>query len=170
MTAESLQRSDDAALVREAADLLYPTPDPRAEPWPEPEPLGQMRSQLRTLADWLDGPMTTEPNPEHPNHRKDPPMTTITTPTRTLTQIDGWLDIQPGEDCYIVPDVDGDCMMVGQSVEAFRTEFAVRVFVEPGTDPVAVARLLRKAAGWVERDGCLLPLDRAEWVDDPPEF
>jgi hypothetical protein len=53
-TTETAQRADDAADVRQAADLLYDTTDPRASPWPDPQTLGRLRSHLRNLADWLD--------------------------------------------------------------------------------------------------------------------
>ncbi len=48
-------------------------------------------------------------------------------------------------------DDQGDALTGGRSAEAFTLPFAARIFVEPGTDPATVARLLRKAAAWVER-------------------
>jgi hypothetical protein len=53
-TAAHAQRTDDAADVRQAADLLYDTADPRAIRWPDPQTLGRQRSHLRNLADWLE--------------------------------------------------------------------------------------------------------------------
>jgi hypothetical protein len=40
-----------AALLNTVSDLLYEPDDPRAEPWPFPAHLGQLRLWLRTLAD-----------------------------------------------------------------------------------------------------------------------
>lgn len=43
--------TEEAALLRLAANLLYPAGDPRAMPWPDPVALGLIRSRLRGLAD-----------------------------------------------------------------------------------------------------------------------
>lgn len=44
----------DSDLLHLAADLLYDATDPRANPWPAAATLGQIRSRLRGLADWLE--------------------------------------------------------------------------------------------------------------------
>lgn len=44
---------DEAELITMAADLLYPSDDPRHTTWPDPQVLGLIRSRLRGIADWL---------------------------------------------------------------------------------------------------------------------
>lgn len=46
--------ADEAALLRTAADLLYPQDAPRAVAWPTPQVLGLIRSRLRGLADHFE--------------------------------------------------------------------------------------------------------------------
>jgi len=89
-------------------------------------------------------------------------MTTTTT-GRPLLQIDCWTDQEPG-DCLISPDDQGDALTGQWPVEAFKSPFTIRIFIEPGTDPATAARLLHKAAEWVERDPEMLDLDRPPWL------
>lgn len=77
---------------------------------------------------------------------------------RELVQIDCWTD-QP-DDCILRSDNRGDALTAGRSVETFRLPFAARIFVEPGTDPARAARLLRKAADWIELDPELVATDQ----------
>ncbi len=75
-------------------------------------------------------------------------MTDLPEQGRRLVQIDGWT----AEHCddVIHADDDGDALTSIESIEQFTSPFAVRVFLEPGTDPAQAARMLRKIASWVE--------------------
>jgi hypothetical protein len=74
---------------------------------------------------------------------------------RRFIQHDAFFPPDDSDD-LVRPDEDGDCILSGRTTELMGSPFSVRVLVEPQADPGMVARMLRKIAGYIERDD--LPL------------
>lgn len=78
---------------------------------------------------------------------------------RRLLQIDGF----PGcSDDIMAPDAEGDSVLGSRTVELMDSPFSTRILIDPATDPRVAARLLRKAAEWLDREPDLLARMSAE--------
>jgi hypothetical protein len=72
-------------------------------------------------------------------------------PTHFL-QLDGFFHPDGAGDGIMPPDLEGDCLTGGAVVELMNGA-EVRLLVRNGTAPAVAARLARKLAAWLEKDG-----------------
>jgi len=75
-------------------------------------------------------------------------------PLRDFLQIDGWANIEPGDD-IMDPDVDGDVILSGKRRDPQSSGTTVRILIADGADRDDVVRILRKQLAWFERDSTL---------------
>jgi hypothetical protein len=80
---------------------------------------------------------------------------------KQFLQIDGFIE---GRDDLATPDEDGDSVLGGVTVELMHSSFSTRILIDPATDPKVAARLLRKAAAWLDRKPELLSPDEGEYL------
>lgn len=80
---------------------------------------------------------------------------------KQFIQLDGHYLGPDGGDDMMVPDTDGDCLLAGQTVELMHFS-GTRVLIDSNFDPKVAARMLRKAAEWLDRQPELL--SREYWA------
>jgi len=65
-------------------------------------------------------------------------------PMREFVQLDAWANGTYGSDFVMRPDVDGDCLIFGETREPQRSGTTVRVLIAKGANRNAVKRILEK--------------------------
>jgi hypothetical protein len=74
----------------------------------------------------------------------DPPK-----PLRNFIQVDGWANQKPG-DYMMVPDADGDVLMMGDVREPQASGTTVRIHIAADAERSDVLRIIRKQLAWLE--------------------
>lgn len=69
-------------------------------------------------------------------------------------QVDGFY-MPEGEDSFMHPDTDGDCIMSGERTELMTATWDVRVLIPESTSKETAIRMLEKIKEWIERTGVL---------------
>jgi hypothetical protein len=84
------------------------------------------------------------------------PTTTYTEsqkkPLRDFVQIDGWANMEPGDD-IMVPDDDGDVLTSSRQWEPQNSGSTVRIYIDATAKRDDVLRIIRKQLAWFEERG-----------------